>query len=280
MNPFSKTLLLIPVFCLCGYTYAENGVSFERYRTNRFSRPLPGRVFLTNNELLTYKITWAGITGGYASLSSQTVSHADSNSNFVPLGKNISKECVIFRITGQTTPFVSLFYNLEMELLSIGEPGTYHAWFYRENRLERGNRFFHTLDFTHYTNAYIFRDIKNNKTNLKPIPAEKTSLDVVSSLYAARSIDLEPETITEMQVYYREKLYDIQIITIGKEIINTQWGKKTAILIIPRMEFKGVFMNKSDIIIYLSDDEHKIPLAMQSKLSVGTFRATLIEGYY
>ncbi|MBL8993673.1 MAG: DUF3108 domain-containing protein, partial [Spirochaetia bacterium] len=80
-------------------------------------------------------------------------------------------------------------------------------------------------------------------------------------------------------VHFHRNLYSFEVWVVAKRKIDTRWGKMNTIVIIPKMKFQGIFLNTGDIVIYLSDDEYHCPMLMESQLSVGYFKSTLVEGY-
>jgi hypothetical protein len=46
------------------------------------------------------------------------------------------------------------------------------------------------------------------------------------------------------------------------------------------MKSEGIFYKKGDILIWLTDDEKRIPVLLKTKVVVGSITATLIGGQY
>lgn len=57
---------------------------------------------------------------------------------------------------------------------------------------------------------------------------------------------------------------------IRKEVLDTDLGPMKAIVIKPQVMLKGAFKPMGDIFIWLSDDEHKYILRIESKIKIGT----------
>ena len=83
--------------------------------------------------------------------------------------------------------------------------------------------------------------------------------------------------------FFRNKIYKTTVLIKGNTYVEKRrqlrhkQKRGTATKIIPKMEFRGLFVNTGEIVIYLSQDKYRIPLMMTSQLSVGKFKAILIE---
>ncbi len=219
--------------------------------------------FIKKNENLVFKVSYLGIIGGYASLHSKSTS-ASSRVSFIMKAK--------------TVPWVENLYTLNMTLTSISKKNRFETIFYEENRFENKRLFYHRLEF--YLSKGFFHYSKNmNEKKKEVLPLLVESLNVVSSFYYTRSLDLSPNKVFHTQGYYRKKIWPIEIHVIKRVKIKTAFGRKKAFLVIPKMGFKGVFLNESEIQIFISDDQYRCPLKMKSKLVFGYFVADLIKGY-
>lgn len=64
---------------------------------------------------------------------------------------------------------------------------------------------------------------------------------------------------------------------LRKEILDTDMGPKKAIVIKPEVTLKGAFKPVGDIYIWLSDDDRKYVLRIESKIKIGTIVAEAIS---
>lgn len=226
--------------------------------------------FREKPEMLTFKISYLGLVGGYAQMS--TVPNV-----LPPPELNLpTNNYIEFMMTAWTTPFVSKMYNLNMRLLSYSLSENFYCRYYKEDRQEKNHYKYHTLNF--------FPEKKTIKYKWKEKPIKlitylQDGFDVVASFYIFRCTPLTPNSMVTALIYFRSKSYVTPIKVLDYEKINTAFGRKRTIVVIPQMNFPGLFLNKGEIKIYLSDDKYRIPLLMKSKVVVGSFKAKLIEGY-
>lgn len=64
---------------------------------------------------------------------------------------------------------------------------------------------------------------------------------------------------------------------VGREILDTDIGDIKAIKIKPQITVKGAFKPVGDIYIWLSDDERKLPLRIESKIKIGTIVSEITD---
>lgn len=102
--------------------------------------------------------------------------------------------------------------------------------------------------------------------------------DALSSLYYLRTRDVfSPETPIVMNIFDTGKIWAVEVHTIGRERLRTGLGEFATIKVKTYPKYEGVFMHKGEIFIWLTDDERKLPVQMQSKISIGSVMATLTE---
>ena len=224
--------------------------------------PVP---FLQGDEYLKFKITYLGIVGGYSTLE---VKHGTNNNG---------KAVIHLHLKAWTTPFVSIFYTLKLNLHSIVEKESLKSIYYTEDKLEKKRVYQHKIIVYPPENRFNFYDNLVRTNANATIFYTNRGYDVVASFYLSRCVDFFNNTNLKFDSFFRDRIYQTTVLNLGEKLIRHKWGKEKARMIVPKMQFRGLFINKGDIIIYLSQDEYRIPLLMVSKLAVGDFRAILIE---
>lgn len=71
--------------------------------------------------------------------------------------------------------------------------------------------------------------------------------------------------------------YTAKVIVHHKETINTIFGEKECLVIEPVLAGEAIFKQTGNIHIWITNDEHKIPVKLQSRVVFGNFTATLSE---
>lgn len=105
--------------------------------------------------------------------------------------------------------------------------------------------------------------------------------DMVSILYLLRNI--EDDHIKEgytlpINVFFDKEFYNLDINVLKKEKKYIKGlGRQKAIQISPQIVTGNVFQNGNEMNIWVSDNESKIPLMIESAVSVGSVKAVLIS---
>jgi len=89
--------------------------------------------------------------------------------------------------------------------------------------------------------------------------------------------DFSRDKTIVFDVYDSGKIWSVEVYTLGREIVKTPAGQFSTIKIRTYPKYKGVFMNKGEVFIWLTDDSRKVPVLMKSTLAVGSFVFTLTE---
>ncbi|NTU43518.1 MAG: DUF3108 domain-containing protein [Nitrospirales bacterium] len=220
-------------------------------------------------ELLQYDLTWSGIKAGDAVLEV----------------KDKGQEAQIIS-KATSSKFVSLFYRVEDVIVSTlrkgqfainggfwGTPSSYRM------KLREGK---------HRKDKEVLFDFQGKKiTYINHLEEEKASfdmngsvLDPLSCFYYVRGVPLEVGKSVFVDIFDSKKLYSVEVQVLKKETIETPLGTFNTILIKPLMKSEGIFYRKGDILIWLTDDEKRLPVLLKTKVAVGSVKATLTGGKY
>ncbi|MDI6704525.1 MAG: DUF3108 domain-containing protein [bacterium] len=101
--------------------------------------------------------------------------------------------------------------------------------------------------------------------------------DPLSGFYYLRTKDLKIGESIFMPMHDDEKNWDLEIKVLRKEIINTKVGKFRTIVVRPMFKSSGLFRSERGIWIWLTDDEKRIPVRMETKIPLGSIVAHLKE---
>lgn len=103
-------------------------------------------------------------------------------------------------------------------------------------------------------------------------------LDDASFLYWVRTVPLEIGKRYEYSRYFRPDLNPVIIEVLRRERVSVAGKKWQAIVVRPRIpRARGIFGEKSETRIWLSDDERRLVLAIQSNFSFGQVTLKLKE---
>lgn len=104
--------------------------------------------------------------------------------------------------------------------------------------------------------------------------------DIVSAFYYARTFDyagMEIGDKVQLQNFYKDKVYPLDVVYLGKETIEVQAGTFDCVMVEPLVVEGGLFKSEGNIIVWLSDDEYKIPVKVKTKVLIGSIDAELTK---
>lgn len=105
--------------------------------------------------------------------------------------------------------------------------------------------------------------------------------DIVSAFYLARTFDYSKLKIDDkihLKNFYKDKVYDLDVRYLGKETIEVPAGKFRCIIVEPLVQEGGLFKSEGNILIWLTDDNLRIPVRVKTKVVIGSIDADL-TGY-
>jgi hypothetical protein len=131
------------------------------------------------------------------------------------------------------------------------------------------------LTFDHRNHTVQFR-LNEDRPETFPVP--ERIHDALSSLYYVRTVkDFIINKPIIVNVNDSGKNWAVEVHVLGRERITTPAGDFDTIKVKTYPKYEGVFMNKGEIFIWLTDDARKIPVVMKSTISIGSIVATLTE---
>jgi len=182
-------------------------------------------------------------------------------------------QCYHIETTASSNDFISKFYKVRDVVNSyIDISGLFSRRF--EKKLKEGkyksNRY---IDFYH--DRLIALNTKE-KYALTEIPIYVQ--DILSSLYFLRTFDLKVGREEFIEVYADGKVYPLKVIVHRREKITVPAGKFQCLVVEPILKSEGIFKQKGKLMVWLTDDERKIPVKMTSKILIGSI-GTNLESY-
>ncbi|MBF8248538.1 MAG: hypothetical protein HW374_1338 [Bacteroidetes bacterium] len=106
--------------------------------------------------------------------------------------------------------------------------------------------------------------------------------DIVSAFYYARTMDFSatrPGEKIYLKNFYKDTTYQLAIKFLGFQRIDVDAGTFDCFLVEPLIMEGGLFKSDGRIVIYLSNDERKIPVKVSTKVPVGSINVELREYY-
>ena len=153
----------------------------------------------------------------------------------------------------------------------------YLPFFFKRNIYEGGYTKNLEVQFDSESNSAILNNIKNG--TIKTISTEKNIQDLISSLYYLRK-NFSPNSIEigdyfTINMFYDSKNKELSLKYLGKEVINTKYGKVECLKLMPATNRSRIFKGEGSITIWLTNDKNRLPIRVQADLLVGSIKADL-----
>jgi hypothetical protein len=103
--------------------------------------------------------------------------------------------------------------------------------------------------------------------------------DVLSILYYSRNIDFNSYKVNDkipFTMFLDNEVYNLYIRYLGREVVKTKYGKFRAIKFKPLLVKGTMFEGGERMTVWVSDDGNKIPLRIESAISVGSVKVDMM----
>jgi hypothetical protein len=104
--------------------------------------------------------------------------------------------------------------------------------------------------------------------------------DVMSAFYFARTQDYsnaKPGDITHMENFIDHKVHDLDVQFIGREVIEVGGIKYRTVKLKPLVKEGGIFTHEGEMFLWVSDDENRIPIRVESGLVIGSVQVDYVK---
>lgn len=254
--------LAILCFFSLGLALVPHALSAETEEQTAVPPPLI-QAFLPG-ETLTYDISWSNIISAGTAVM-------EVKEETLPDGTMIFR----FIATSRSVGIVDKFYPVKDRIESRFDPRTMQSlsFILSESHGKRKRR--RVLNFDHASRTVV-STVNNDPPQILTIPDQVQ--DALSSLFYLRT--REDFTIGKthvIEVHDSGKNWSVEVQTLAREQVKTPAGVFDTIMVKTFPRYEGVFMNKGEIFIWLTDDSRKIPVLMKSTISIGSIMTTLTD---
>lgn len=211
-------------------------------------------------EVLLYQMSYGWIVGGKASLSLKKATFQ-------------GKDAYHVKAIGKTVGVAHSIFNVRDVYESYFDPITCKP-FKSTMDLKEGK--YRNSNEVYYNHAN--RTLKSKKSGEKKIEKENI-YDIVSAFYQFRKSldDLNLNDKVVINTYFHDEPWDLVVRFKGYETIKVGLGKIKCMKFKPIVE-EGTFESEDALDIWISADKNRIPIRVQMKFFVGSFKTDLI-GY-
>ena len=166
----------------------------------------------------------------------------------------------------------ALWYHIHQNLESWVGRSDFHSRRFLNQTEEKGKAWERRFEI--YPDSGFYREAGSDTT----LPTVVDPLDDAAFLYWIRTVPLEMGKRYEYRRYFRPERNPVIIEVLKREKVSVAGKKWNAIVVRPRIPHGGgIFAERADARMWLSDDNPRIMLALQSNFSFGQVTLKLKE---
>jgi len=222
-------------------------------------RKLENKAFSVG-EKLTYDVNYGFVTAGVAVME-------------IPKIRKIAKrETYHITFNVNTVSSFDPFFKVRDRYETYMDVEGLFPWRF-EQHIREGN---YSRDFSAFFDQR--KNVAKTKKGSFDIPDNVN--DIVSAFYLARTFNYDTLKVGEgfyLENFFKNKVFPLEVVFRGKETVTVEAGTFDCIMIEPLVVEGGLFKSEGSIIIWLTDDEAKIPIKVKSKVIIGSIDAELTK---
>jgi hypothetical protein len=216
--------------------------------------PRPFRV----GEYLKFSVQYGPIHAGSAYLEVPSLEDVDGHS------------AIVLQARAESNGFFSAFYKVRNRIQSYWDRDGGFSRRYAENRREGGFRVQEQIDFD-----YDKLEARYPDGRTYPVPPHVQ--DALSSFYFVRTQPLPLGGSIVFDYHASRKSLPLEVRVLGRERVDTPAGRFDCVAIEPLLKAGGIFKKKGRLVIWITDDERRMPVLMKSKVTIGSISVVLQE---
>lgn len=169
-----------------------------------------------------------------------------------------------------TLPGFDTFYKVRDRYVTYLDKKGLFPWRFEQHIREGGYK----RDFS----AFFDQRRGNAKTSEGSYKIPEYVNDIVSAFYLARTFnfaDMKPGESVHLENFYKDKVFPLDVVYHGKETIDVEAGTFDCIILEPLVVEGGLFKSEGNIVVWLTDDEVRMPVKVKTKVVVGAIDAEL-----
>jgi hypothetical protein len=173
---------------------------------------------------------------------------------------------------GATNSFFSTFYKIRDHYRTIIDKDGMYPFFFEQHVREGG---FRTNRWELYDQAQQF--VFTDKHKPEHFTTKPFSQSLFSLVYYLRTLTFAPGDSLTINCFVDTMCQTIHMKCMERKTIKLDVGKFDCLLVKPSLVGKGrVFKKEDDIRVWFTNDEFKMPVVIESKITWGTLYARLI----
>jgi hypothetical protein len=214
----------------------------------------------SGGEYLRFDVNFGFVTAGEAIMRVEdTVYHG-------------SRRCLKIMFSVNSKPFFDMVYKVRDRYRTYFDADGLFPWRF-EQHLREGN---YERDFVAEFNQRDHVAITSEGKYTVPPYVQ----DIMSAFYFARTLDYSKCTEGQrihLQNFYKDSTYQLDVKFRGRQEIEVAAGKFRCIVIEPMAREGGLFKSEGSVYVWLTDDDRRMPVRVNSKVAIGSIDSELME---
>jgi hypothetical protein len=222
-------------------------------------------------EKLTFKVRYGFVRAGTATMS--VLKETEMNGHPV----------YQIQTTAESVSPFSWVYKVDDEVNSFMDKRGLFTWRFEKKLREGSYKIDMLVDYLPEDSLAKIHTIRyKDETEEKhyDVKVPPFAMDVLASFYYIRTKPLRIGDIISMINHDNKKVYNLEVHVYMREEIDTAAGTFRCLKVEPLLRGEGIFKQKGRLLVWLTDDEYKLPVQMTSEVAVGHITTELekIEG--
>jgi len=262
-----KRFLIVPVvlvsivIIIFSFVFNYSGANQTNTNDNEFKfRYIQNEAF-GFGERLDYKVGYKFITAGTGYF------HILPN----PVVQN-GRDCYDIRFQVSSLKSLEWIYKVRDSYRSLVDVGGIFPWLF-EQHVREGN---YKRDFiAEFDQINNFALAKNKKFKVPPYIH-----DIVSAFYFVRTLNLKSmkkDSTFYLRNFFDDTTYNLGVRIRGRQTVEVEAGKFRCLIVEPLVMEGGLFKSEGTILVWLTDDDRKLPIKVATKILIGFVSAELTK---
>jgi len=222
-------------------------------------RKIPNDAFSVG-ERLVFDVSYGMITAGEAVMS-------------IPSYDSVAgRKCYRVEFTVNSLPSFSWVYKVEDRYLTFVDVETIAPWRFEQHIREGSYKRDFVAEFDQYRGLAVTKD--------SVYQAPEYVHDIMSAFYFTRTLDfsgMQPGDGVTLHNFFRNKTHELQVRFLGRQELEIEAGTFRTVVVEPIVKEGGLFKSEGRLVVWLTDDERKIPVRVNTKVIIGSIDTELRE---
>ncbi|MDH4101056.1 MAG: DUF3108 domain-containing protein [Nitrospirota bacterium] len=210
-------------------------------------------------EELEFELSWFGVKAGTAVMKVER--------------RFLMNDRSVYKIvsTARSADYFAMLYRVDTSAESFMDAEGLFSWRFRIRQKEGSYSRDKELIFDYDRKWAVYS--REERVTTYDIPGRVQ--DALSCFYYVRTQPLEVGKSLTVPTFENKKYWEVEVRVLRKEKITTPAGTFNTILIQPLLKFKGLFQHKGTVYLWVTDDQRRMPVMMQSEIKIGSIKALL-----